>query len=82
MRQVCQPLLWKQEVPKVSCILLLFWLVFNNLERKCFFVVIYVYILGMYEYRSMCAIQHVCVWTQMANNMIFSKRIKCLCAPI
>lgn len=50
MRQGCQPLLGKREVPKVAwCLLLLGWLVFNNLGRilKVFFIVFRVYICGV-----------------------------------
>lgn len=42
--------LWKREVPKVAwCLLLLGWLVFNNLGRilKVFFIVFRVYICGV-----------------------------------
>lgn len=43
--------LWKREVPKVAwCLLLLGWLVFNNLGRilKVFFIVFRVCICGVY----------------------------------
>lgn len=64
MRQGCQPLLWKQEVPKVDwCLLLFGWLVFNNLERilKVFFIVFCVYICRMCGSVGACVLHSVCM---------------------
>lgn len=60
-----QPLLWKQEVPKVSwCLLLLGWLVFNNLERIlkvfCYVLCVHMCCGVTYGVRGSCVLYGMC----------------------